>query len=138
MRKMLLAFFCAVILSAMMLPAYAHPGGTDSSGGHRDRSSGEYHYHHGYSAHDHTDMDGDGDLDCPYDFDDRTESEKSNSKDRSSSQNIPLQDIEKSSSRRSSAWNIVKEMWGLFGKRVVLYILLCLIGWILWFKLTLP
>lgn len=72
MRKMLLAFFCAVILSALMLPAYAHPGGTDSKGGHRDRSTGEYHYHHGYSAHDHTDMDGDGDLDCPYDFEDKT------------------------------------------------------------------
>lgn len=50
----------------------AHPGGTDSSGGHTDHSTGGYHYHHGYSAHRHYDMDGDGDLDCPYLFDDKT------------------------------------------------------------------
>lgn len=31
----------------------AHPGGTDASGGHYDRSTGEYHYHHGYPAHQH-------------------------------------------------------------------------------------
>lgn len=52
--------------------ATAHPGDTDSNGGHYDRSTGEYHYHHGYPAHDHYDMDGDGDIDCPYDFDDQT------------------------------------------------------------------
>ena len=48
------------------LPAFAHPGRTDGSGGHYNRSTGEYHYHHGYSAHQHTDGI------CPYDFDDRT------------------------------------------------------------------
>lgn len=52
--------------------ASAHPGGTDSSGGHTDHGSGEYHYHHGYPAHDHYDMDGDGIVDCPYRFDDKT------------------------------------------------------------------
>ena len=31
----------------------AHSGGTDSNGGHYDRSTGEYHYHHGYPAHQH-------------------------------------------------------------------------------------
>jgi hypothetical protein len=46
--------------------AYAHPGRTDSDGGHTDHSTGEYHYHHGYPAHQHYDIDGDGDLDCPY------------------------------------------------------------------------
>lgn len=40
--------------------AYAHPGGTDSSGGHYNRSTGEYHYHHGYPEHDHP-----GGI-CPY------------------------------------------------------------------------
>ena len=44
----------------------AHPGRTDSMGGHYDRSTGEYHYHHGYPAHQHT-----GGV-CPYDFDDKT------------------------------------------------------------------
>ena len=57
----------------MPLSANAHSGKTDSSGGHTNHSTGEYHYHHGYSAHDHYDMDGDGDRDCPYDFDDKTD-----------------------------------------------------------------
>ena len=40
--------------------AMAHSGGTDSKGGHYNRSTGEYHYHHGYSAHQHP-----GGV-CPY------------------------------------------------------------------------
>lgn len=52
--------------------ALAHPGRTDSNGGHIDHSTGQYHYHHGYPAHQHLDMDGDGFLDCPYKFDDKT------------------------------------------------------------------
>lgn len=51
----------------------AHSGKTDSSGGHTNSSTGEYHYHHGYPAHDHYDLDGDGDIDCPYDFEDKTD-----------------------------------------------------------------
>lgn len=50
----------------MIVPAFAHPGGTDGSGGHYNRSTGEYHYHHGHSAHDHVDGV------CPYDYDDKT------------------------------------------------------------------
>jgi hypothetical protein len=46
--------------------AFAHPGGTDSKGGHTNHSTGEYHYHHGYSAHQHKNGK------CPYDFDDKT------------------------------------------------------------------
>ena len=46
----------------------AHSGRTDGSGGHWNRSTGEYHYHHGYSAHQHYDIDGDGKKDCPYIF----------------------------------------------------------------------
>lgn len=68
-----------VLLVAFALTVNAHPGDTDSSGGHYDRSTGEYHYHHGYSAHSHRDMDGDGDLDCPYNFVDKTGQNSSNS-----------------------------------------------------------
>jgi hypothetical protein len=68
-------FISAIVLfvAAILFPihAYAHSGGTDSKGGHYNRSTGEYHYHHGYSAHQHKDMDGDGKLDCPYEFDDK-------------------------------------------------------------------
>lgn len=60
-RKIFLA--CVVILLVTLcfaLPAFAHPGRTDSYGGHVDRSTGEYHYHHGYPAHKHP-----GGV-CPY------------------------------------------------------------------------
>lgn len=61
-------FAALVLLFLVLLPtaAYAHPGDTDSSGGHYDSSTGEYHYHHGYPAHQHTNGQ------CPYDFDDQT------------------------------------------------------------------
>ena len=61
-----------IILSAATV--FAHPGRTDSSGGHTDSSTGEYHWHHGYSAHDHLDLDGDGIKEyCPYNHDDATD-----------------------------------------------------------------
>lgn len=62
----------ALITVLLTTVAYAHPGNTDSKGGHRVSDTGEYHYHHGYSAHRHYDADGDGDIDCPYDFKDKT------------------------------------------------------------------
>lgn len=76
-----IAFAFVVTLSLLFLPlqATAHPGRTDSRGGHTDHSTGEYHYHHGHPAHDHTDLDGDGDLDCPYDFDFSTRRSSGNS-----------------------------------------------------------
>lgn len=58
--------FIAVFLSALVMlsvASFAHPGRTDSKGGHHDGSS--YHYHHGYPPHQH--ING-----CPYDFDDQT------------------------------------------------------------------
>lgn len=77
MKKLLSAISVFVLLvlvfTSMTLSVEAHPGRTDSNGGHTDHSTGEYHYHHGYSAHDHYDMDGDGVIDCPYDFDDQTD-----------------------------------------------------------------
>ena len=75
------ALICALLVILLMpsigLVTHAHPGRTDSKGGHTNRSTGEYHYHHGQSAHDHYDMDGDGDIDCPYDFDNKTEKKSS-------------------------------------------------------------
>lgn len=71
-----------IILSLLLLTvpsASAHPGRTDSSGGHTDRSTGEYHYHHGYEEHQHYDMNGDGIKDCPYDFKDKTGSSSGSS-----------------------------------------------------------
>lgn len=73
MKKALAPLIIAVMLFLFPIHATAHPGSTDGSGGHYDRSTGEYHYHHGYSAHNHYDMDGDGIDDCPYNFVDKTE-----------------------------------------------------------------
>lgn len=70
-QKLLIVFVLCLLLSVVVS---AHPGGTDSQGGHIDHSTGKYHYHHGYSAHQHYDMDGDGKSDCPYLFDDKTNS----------------------------------------------------------------
>lgn len=67
-----------VVVALMTAPAFAHPGRTDGSGGHYDRSTGDYHYHHGYGAHDHVDGV------CPYDYDDKT-GENSGSSSSSSS-----------------------------------------------------
>ena len=63
--KRLFALVCALLL--LSVPGFAHPGRTDGSGGHYDRSTGEYHFHHGYSAHQHPDGV------CPYDFKDKTD-----------------------------------------------------------------
>lgn len=46
-------FVLLIIFISSVNVCFAHRGRTDSSGGHYDRSTGEYHYHHGYSAHQH-------------------------------------------------------------------------------------
>ena len=61
------------IIFSLQMSVFAHSGRTDSSGGHRNHSTGEYHYHHGYSAHDHYDVDGDWDKDCPYRYNEETD-----------------------------------------------------------------
>lgn len=77
--KTMIRMIAAIVLITWVVAYFpvcvsAHPGRTDSKGGHTNHSTGEYHYHHGYPAHDHYDMDGDGTVDCPYDFADKTES----------------------------------------------------------------
>ena len=93
---------------ALSATAIAHPGKTDSNGGHYDQSTGQYHYHHGYEAHQHT-----GGV-CPYDFDDRT-GENSGSPSSGSSFVTNPNSSSKSPAKKTSAWNTI---WN------VLYILL--------------
>lgn len=53
-RKILSAV--ALLIAIFCIPAavvFAHPGRTDSNGGHYNRETGEYHYHHGYPEHQH-------------------------------------------------------------------------------------
>ena len=69
--KFVAVFFVASLLVPLLaLIVFSHPGKTDSSGGHYNRSTGEYHYHHGYPAHSHENGI------CPYDFDDKTASKE--------------------------------------------------------------
>lgn len=89
MKKVISLVLAVVFAFALASVAFAHSGGTDSKGGHTDRSTGEYHYHHGYSAHQHEDLDGDGDLDCPYDFVDKTGQNSGSTYRSSYSSNTP-------------------------------------------------
>lgn len=66
MKKVFAFSFSVIFIFALVVICFAHPGGTDSGGGHYDSSAGEYHYHHGYSAHQHEDGI------CPYDYYDDT------------------------------------------------------------------
>lgn len=51
MRKIIAFCVCLfVIICLLSVQAYAHPGRTDSNGGHYDHSTGEYHYHSGSSS----------------------------------------------------------------------------------------
>ena len=84
---MIKKFSLCIIMALLLLTVVsAHPGRTDSHGGHRDSETGEYHYHHGYAAHQHTDLDDDGIPDCPYDFDDKTGESSGSSSSSSVSQ----------------------------------------------------
>lgn len=59
-------WLASILIFLLSFPVYAHPGKTDSSGGHYVEGTTIYHYHHGYPAHYHTNGK------CPYGFDDQT------------------------------------------------------------------
>lgn len=112
-QKMLIAIATCLCLSVIVS---AHPGRTDSNGGHFDHGSGGYHYHHGYSAHQHSDMDGDGNLDCPYSFDDKTNSSGNHSNsytfnkspsDKTESSSNDTEPIKNESSKKSKDYTFL-------------------------------
>lgn len=49
-RKLISISLVSLLFISFMLPAFAHPGRTDSKGGHWDRANSEYHYHNGEYA----------------------------------------------------------------------------------------
>ena len=61
MKKLIMFLSILFFLSCFTTTVYAHPGDTDSKGGHYDTSTGKYHYHHGKPAHQHKNGE------CPYD-----------------------------------------------------------------------
>jgi hypothetical protein len=66
LRRLATTILCILALS---VTASAHPGRTDSDGGHYNRDTGDYHYHHGYPEHYHNDGV------CPYETEGYTRSE---------------------------------------------------------------
>lgn len=88
-RRLLTGAALALVLPLLLLPVLAHPGGTDSSGGHTDSSTGDYHYHHGYEAHEHEDLDGNGTIDCPFSFENKTGQSSGTSSGASGSSRSP-------------------------------------------------
>lgn len=85
MKKRLIRLLIAVAIISIMPISFlcsAHPGRTDSDGGHYDRSTGKYHYHHGYPAHQHTNGE------CPYDFKDKTNHQSGHTSSSSSFKDI--------------------------------------------------
>ena len=113
----LLLYLALIVLAvSLALTVYAHPGRTDSSGGHTDRSTGEYHYHHGYGEHDHTDADGDGDLDCPYDFKDKTDHSynggtvKETEKATPAPTSKPVENMDSSKNKTHSFWDVFEAL----------------------------
>lgn len=86
MKRILLLTIAACMAISVTGSAFAHPGRTDSQGGHTDRDTGEYHFHHGYPAHQHEDRDGDGVKEyCPYNFSDNTGANSGTPSSRTSS-----------------------------------------------------
>ena len=116
MKRRILYFICYCILLCFLFPIclYAHPGRTDSKGGHTNRETGEYHYHHGNPAHQHTDGI------CPYDFVDNEKIE-SNSLSKSNDYNALK-------SSRDSAVTISNTTFGWLIE--IVYILAMVIFWI--------
>ena len=77
-KKHFIFFFIILALLGLIITVEAHSGRTDESGGHYDRSTGEYHYHHGYPAHQHNNGI------CPYGHNDNTETTNTTEDDDSS------------------------------------------------------
>lgn len=63
-----------VMIFSLVVFASAHPGRTDSNGGHYNRDTGEYHYHHGYPEHQHPNGV------CPYNYKNAETDKKASSK----------------------------------------------------------
>ena len=131
---MLIAISLVLCLSVI---ASAHPGRTDSDGGHYNHSTGEYHYHHGYSAHQHYDTDGDGVVDCPYTFSGKPNSSENHSgsytitktpSDKNESSQDDTEPVKTSNSKKSKDYSWLFPILGC----LVLYGVALLIDEIKW------
>lgn len=102
-------FLAAVLVAVLVIPSpvFAHGGRTDASGGHTDRSTGEYHYHHGYSAHQHPNG-----L-CPYNFDDQTDHSTGTSSGNSSPETDTPPTNSEPPAPKEPTWVLVEKGFGV-------------------------
>ena len=120
----------AAVVIALLLclsVSFAHPGRTDSSGGHYNRSTGEYHYHHGYPAHQHVNNT------CPYGFDDRTGENSGSS--TSSSREPPIISTRKMPTVSTGNNTQTNPSNGGIAKKIFLYAILCAVGTYVCYKI---
>lgn len=123
--------FLLFVLVAIFLPSFissAHPGRTDSNGGHHDYDNvsglGNYHYHHGYPAHLHENGV------CPYDFDDNTDRDVNNTSiinDKNNSTASSSSNIASKSPKKDSDHDVLKVLSIGVGSFAGLYITYCII-----------
>ena len=125
LRPLFLCILCCAITIFTIFTVFAHPGSTDSNGGHTDHSTGEYHYHHGYPEHSHYDMDGNGSIDCPYEFDDQTRRDYTPT---SKLTNSSGSDQTKSITFWINLWDIVISPLGI---TILIQLVCCIIAFIL-------
>lgn len=110
MNKRILSIICIIfLLFSLSLCCTAHPGRTDSNGGHTDHYTDEYQYHHGYPTHQHQ-----NDI-CPYDLDDDTSSNKTKNKNyANNSTNKYHTEQNTDASNTKGTWDIIKTvLWCL-------------------------
>lgn len=84
-KKIILLASSLILFLFTTFTAFAHPGRTDSAGGHWNHSTGEYHYHHGYPEHQHPNGI------CPYRINNSTSSNISSTTENTNN-NIPSED----------------------------------------------
>lgn len=93
MKKIFILIIVCILLT--LSPIYAHRGRTDSSGGHYNRSTGEYHYHHGYSEHQHPNGI------CPYSNTNNNDTTTSTSSSKNSENNTTKDETSNKSSSKN-------------------------------------
>lgn len=99
----LIALAALISISTNTTAAFAHPGRTDSNGGHRDNNNvsglGSYHYHHGMEAHLHPNGV------CPYGNSSTSSSSNSNSSNASSSSSTNESQAYKNQLEKDNGYN---------------------------------
>lgn len=120
---------CSVIFALLsVIICFAHAGGTDGSGGHYNKSTGEYHYHHGYPAHQHDNGA------CPYDYDDNTadtykSTENDIAKDTTEKESTNVYETN-SDVKKRSFFSILKNIFNTLEQVWICFFMACLLSFL--------